>query len=149
MPSGKHQVEVNQSIESVWKFVSDINNWAPLVPGYMEHEIISEKQLTWKFVSDIGIMKRTLHMKVDIIEWEEPTKVTFLLQGINEKFDGNGYFEAHKLNQNKTTITGFLDITAQGMLGPAINPVLHRIIPETAKDLTDAIAIHLNGEISN
>lgn len=140
MPSGKHTVVVTMSIESVWNFVSDINKWAPLVPGYIEHEIINEKELTWKFVSDIGIIKRTLHMKVDIVKWEKPTKVTFHLKGINENFEGNGYFEAISKNADETMITGFLDITAKGVLGPAINPVLQRVIPETTRELTNAIA---------
>ncbi|WP_156291496.1 CoxG family protein [Oceanobacillus salinisoli] len=140
MPSGKHTVELNTSINTIWNFVRDINNWAPLVPGYIEHKILSENQSTWKFVSDIGIMKRTLHMKIDITNWEEPTKVTFNLTGINENFTGDGYFKAEEITEGKTNITGYLDITAKGVLGPAINPVLKTIIPKTTTDLTEAVA---------
>ncbi|WP_085991596.1 CoxG family protein [Oceanobacillus senegalensis] len=143
MPNGKYTTEIHTSIDRVWNFVSDINNWAPLVPGYIEHKIINDKQSTWKFVSDIGIIKRTLHMKIDITMWQEPTKVTFNLTGLNENFSGKGYFEAGSITDSKTSITGFLDITAKGVLGPAINPVLKTVIPKTATELTSEIAIKI------
>ncbi|MFD1849294.1 CoxG family protein [Oceanobacillus bengalensis] len=139
MASGTHTIKVNYPISKVWEFVSDINKWAPLVPGYIEHIIISENKLTWKFVSDIGIMKRTLHMDVKITNWQEPTKVTFNLKGINENFTGDGSFEAVSINDTETQITGFLNITAGGMLSPAINPVLKTVIPKTTTELTQAI----------
>jgi len=140
MPNGKHIVQVGQPIEVVWDFVSDINNWAPLVPGYIEHKIINDNQSTWKFVSDIGVIKRKLHMKVDITDWDEPTKVTFNLKGINENFKGSGYFEAEKISESSTNITGFLEINPGGVLAPVIKPALKTVIPQTATGLTKAIA---------
>lgn len=140
MPIGSHSVQVDCPIEEVWSFVKDINNWAPLVPGYIEHKIINENKSTWKFVSDIGIMKRTLHMEVDITEWQEPTKVPFNLKGINEKFAGTGYFEAEKITDMSTKVTGNLDIKAGGLRGRAINLVLKSVIPKTATDLTVAVS---------
>ena len=38
MPSGTHVTELDIPIDKVWDFVSDMNRWAPLVPGYIEHE---------------------------------------------------------------------------------------------------------------
>ncbi|WP_067726991.1 CoxG family protein [Oceanobacillus damuensis] len=140
MASGKHTVPVERPIETVWDFVSNINNWAPLVPGYIEHKIIDDKQSTWKFVSDIGVIKRTLHMKVTITNWQEPTKVTFDLKGINEKFTGSGYFEAEQITDTSTSITGYLEIKPGGLLAPAIKPALKSVIPKTTKGLTEAIA---------
>ncbi|WP_010651366.1 CoxG family protein [Oceanobacillus massiliensis] len=140
MPNGKHTVQVDRPIDAVWDFVSDINNWAPLVPGYIEHEIINEKQSTWKFVSDIGVIRRKLYMKVNITEWREPTKVTFDLKGINEKFSGSGYFEAEKVTDSSTLITGYLEIKPGGVLAPALKPALRSVLPKTAAGLTEAIA---------
>ncbi|RKQ28430.1 CoxG family protein [Oceanobacillus halophilus] len=140
MANGKHTVVLNVPIQTVWDFVSDINNWAPLVPGYIEHKIMNDSHSTWKFVSDIGFMKKTLHMKNNITKWEEPTKVTFLLEGLNENFSGSGFFEAKPVNDTTTKITGQLDITAGGFLAPAINPALKSVIPKTASELTNAVA---------
>ncbi|WP_404454967.1 SRPBCC family protein [Virgibacillus necropolis] len=140
MPRGIHQTELKTPIKDVWSFVSDMNKWAPLVPGYMDHEILNDRQSTWKFKGEIGIMQKTVHLKIDITEWQEPTKVTFNLTGLNENFKGNGYFEANAVTRGKTKITGFMNITAKGVMGPMINPILKTLIPKTTKDLTEAIA---------
>lgn len=48
---------------------------------------------------------------VTVQEWIEPTKVTFNLKGPNEKLLGKGYFLAEAINQSKTRMTAFLEIT--------------------------------------
>lgn len=140
MPSGTYATEVNVPILNVWNFVSDMNKWAPLVPGYIEHQILNEKQSTWTFKGDIGIMQKTVKLQIDITEWKEPTLVTFDLTGVSENFAGNGYFEAESITDSKTKMTGNLDITAKGMMGPMINTILKSFVPKTAEDLTKAIA---------
>lgn len=139
MPDGTHQTELQIPIENVWSFVSDMNKWAPLVPGYRDHEILNERQSTWKFIGDVGFMQKMIRLKIDIKEWQEPNKVTFDLRGLNENFKGNGYFEATAVNGKKTKITGHLTINAKGMKGPVLNPVLKSFVPKMTKDLTVAI----------
>src|SRR5699024_8164587 len=128
----------------IWNFVSDMDKWAPLVPGYIEHEIINERESTWIFKGDIGIMQKTVKLKIDITEWQEPTQVTFDLTGLNENFAGNGYFAAEKITDTKTKMTGNLDITAKGMMGPMINAILKNFVPKTAQQLTEAVASKIN-----
>lgn len=140
MPSGTTEVVLDLPIEKIWDFVSDMDKWAPLVPGYIDHEIISDMQSTWTFKGDIGIMQKTVKLQVDIKEWIEPTTVTFDLTGLNENFSGNGYFQADALSDHQTKMTGNLDITAKGMMGPMINAILKNFVPKTAEDLTNRIA---------
>ena len=140
MPSGTHVIKLDVPIEKVWNFVSDMNRWAPLVPGYIEHEILSDTQSTWTFKGDIGIMQKTVKLQIDITEWKEPSLVTFNLSGINENFAGNGYFKAEAISNSETEMHGNLDITAKGVMGPMINAILKSFVPKTAEDLTKAIA---------
>lgn len=140
MTSFSHQVEVNVPIHFVWEFVSNINHWAPLVPGYIDHHILSEKESTWSFKSDIGIIKKKIELKVDITIWQEPTKVTFNLTGLNEKFSGHGFFTVEAINQQKSLMTGHLDIKAEGMMAKMANAILQSSLPETTTDLTAAVA---------
>jgi len=140
MPNGIHTIELPVPIDRIWDFVSDMNKWAPLVPGYIEHEILSERQSTWAFKGDLGFMKKTVKLKIDIKEWIEPTKVTFDLSGLSDNFGGNGYFEAEAVNANTTKMTGYLDITAKGAMGPMVNSILKSFVPKTAQELTEAIA---------
>ncbi|HLO12462.1 MAG TPA: SRPBCC family protein [Pseudoneobacillus sp.] len=143
MPSGMHQVEVQLPIVEVWEFVKDMDNWAPLVPGYINHNKISENQSTWEFKSDVGIMKKKVNLMITIKEWNEPTKVTFDLKGINEKFSGNGYFIAEEVGAFKTKMTGFLDINAEGAMGSIVNNILKTTIPKTAEEMAIAISLKL------
>src|SRR5699024_5680976 len=121
-----------------------MDKWAPLVPGYIEHEIISDRQSTWTFKGDIGIMQKTVKLQIDITEWKEPTRVSFDLTGLNENFGGNGYFEAEPLSDSKTKMEGHLDITAKGMMGPMINTILKNFVPKTAEQLTEAVGNEIN-----
>lgn len=144
MPNGTHTVELQVPIERIWAFVQDMNNWAPLVPGYIHHEILSENQSTWEFKGDLGFMKKKVKLQVDITEWLEPTKVTFNLKGLSDNFNGGGYFEAEVIDANSTRMTGYLDITAGGMMGAMINTILKNFVPETATELTDTIAAKIH-----
>lgn len=143
MANGKHTIEIPQSSQEIWNFISDINKWAPLVPGYIDHEILNDRQSTWFIKGDLGFMKKKVNLKIDITEWIEPTKVTFDLTGLSDDLTGNGYFEAEVIDDNHTRITGYLDIEAKGAVGPMVtmtNTVLKKFVPQTAKDLTNAVA---------
>lgn len=140
MPSGIHQVVLDVPIEEVWAFVKDMDHWAPLVPGYIQHKKLSSRQSIWDFYADIGIIKKKISLMVTIREWIEPTKVTFDLKGMVDNFTGNGYFEAKPLGKDKTRMIGFLDIVAEGIMGRVINNILKTSVPELVKELTDNIA---------
>ena len=98
MPSGTHTTELDLPIEKVWDFVKDMDRWAPLVPGYIEHEIINDKQSTWTFKGDIGIMQKTVKLQIDITEWTEPSLVTFDLTGLNAREFGHYCKRGHGTN---------------------------------------------------
>ncbi len=140
MPNGNHTIELPVAIDRIWDFVSDMNKWAPLVPGYIEHEILSDRQSTWAFKGDLGFMKKTVKLKIDIKEWIEPTKVKFDLTGLSENFGGIGFFEAEAAGDNRSKMTGYLDITAKGAMSPMINSILKSFVPKTAQELSEAIA---------
>jgi len=140
MASGMHQVELNMPVERVWGFVSDMNNWAPLVPGYTEHVIINDRESIWKIHGDLGVVERTVSLKVTITEWMEPSNVSFHVTGLNGVCTGDGYFKAKPLADNKTEMTGFLNVKVKGMMGAMVNPVLKSLLPKMGRDFTEAVA---------
>lgn len=146
MPAGTHTVELPVAIEDIWTFVSDMNKWAPLVPGYINHEILSENESTWEFKGDLGFMKKKVKLKIDITEWREPTTVTFNLKGLSDNFKGGGYFEAEAIDAGHTKMTGNLDITAGGAMGPMINSIMKSFVPKTAEELTVAVSNKIKEE---
>jgi carbon monoxide dehydrogenase subunit G len=140
MPEGKHDIIIEVPIEQVWDFVKDMDNWAPLLPGYISHEKLNEKQSNWTFKETVGVLKKKISLQVTIKEWIEPTRVTFELKGINENLTGNGYFNAESLGQNRTKMTGYLQMTAEGALAPVMNAVMKNSLPKSGQELTEAIA---------
>ncbi|WP_456274615.1 CoxG family protein [Bacillus sp. AK031] len=149
MPSGLHKMQVEATVEELWKFVSVMDVWAPLVPGYIDHEIFNERESTWKFKTDLGLIKKKVHLKVDITDWQEPTKVTFNLTGLNERFNGHGYFQADTVVGDPSYMTGFLEINAEGPLAKMVNPLLNSILPEMTRELTEAVAYKVEGIYSS
>ncbi|WP_026575576.1 CoxG family protein [Bacillus sp. UNC438CL73TsuS30] len=143
MPSGMYQVEVNLPINEVWNFVKDMDNWAPLIPGYIQHRKFTNRQSTWEFYSIIGFIKKKISLMVTIKEWISPTKVTFNLKGVNENFSGEGYFLAEGIDQNKTRMTFSLEITAGGAMGGMVNKFLKSYLPKVTEEMAIAISTKL------
>ena len=141
MPSGMHQVELELPITVIWNFVKDMDNWAPLVPGYVNHEKLNNHQSTWEFKGDIGILKKTVSLMIDIKEWIPPHRVSFDLKA--EKYTGEGYFEAKAINTNKTKLIGYLDVTAVGAMEGMKNSLLKNAIPKSAEEMAEAISSKL------
>ncbi|MFJ7731423.1 CoxG family protein [Lysinibacillus sp. NPDC097231] len=140
MATGTHLVEVPVGIENVWDFVSDMEKWAKLVPGYNAHEMIDDKHSTWTFKGNVGVLKKTVEVEITILEWTAPSKVTFELKGLSDNFSGNGYFLAESIDAENTKMTGFLEVIAGGLAGPVLNPIFKPIVPKATQMLTDRVA---------
>lgn len=143
MPSEIQQLELAIPIEVVWDFIRDADNWAPLVPGYIQHEKINDQLITWEFKSDLGIMKKKVFLLIDIKEWKEPNRVSFELKRKNEKYLGEGYFEAKSINKNRTKVIGFLEINASGPMGTLANTLFKSAKPKSIEEIEEVISTRL------
>lgn len=139
MPISTYTNTFPVSHKDIWSFISDINNWAPLVPGYMSHEVFNDFDTIWKFKSDLGVVKKTIELKVHIIEWKEPTQITFEIEGLSNRFHGSGFFHVIAVNVNSTRITGNIDIKGTGSTGPMKNQLFKSFIPKLTEELTEAV----------
>lgn len=139
MGKGIHHVNVHASRSHVWEFIRDMNAWAPLVPGYKEHAVISDVQSTWKFTLRVGVMSKKVHVKVLITEWKEPSEVKFILRGINQKFTGEGFFKADEVNSSITAMTGVLSIESTSSLAKILESTFDKMVQELTMELTEAV----------
>lgn len=140
MAKGHHEIELDLPIHSIWNYISDINNWAPLVPGYQEHQIINERESIWKIHGDIGKFEKTVQLRVLITEWTPPSVIHFELSNFNQTCVGNGYFKAASLTTKRTKMIGYLNVKIKGKLKPVINPILTTIVPKVGKNFTEKVA---------
>lgn len=139
MATASHTTTVKASQQEVWAFVSDMEKWAKLVPGYRKHEMLNDKQSTWTFAGNVGILKKSVEVQIDITGWEEPSKISFNLTGLSDKFTGSGYFEA-KEQGDSTEMTGHLEIKAGGLAAAVLNPVFSAVLPKATTMLTERVA---------
>lgn len=136
---GIHHVNVHASRSHVWEFIRDMNAWAPLVPGYKEHTIVSDVQSTWKFTLHVGVVRKKVHVKVLVTEWKEPSLVKFILRGIDQKFTGEGFFKANEVNSSITAMTGSLTIESTSSLAKILESTFDKMVQELTKELTEAV----------
>lgn len=97
MPEVEHTTTVAASLPQVWNFVEDMDNWAPFLTGYQRHEKINRDESIWVVKGELGGLTRTAEFKVQVTEWQEPSRVTFVMQGIQEPVTGSGEFLATDL----------------------------------------------------
>ena len=90
MPEVTYTTTMKLPVTEVWDFVKDMNNWAPFLTGYQQHEILSETDSIWTLKGDVGILSRVVKLKAHVTEWAGPERVCFTLTGLNEQVEGGG-----------------------------------------------------------
>lgn len=80
------------SVQTIWDFVCEMDNWAPLLTGYQSHEKQSADESVWTLKGNVGSLTRTVKFQVEVTEWAGPERVTFTLKGLNEALEGQGEF---------------------------------------------------------
>jgi carbon monoxide dehydrogenase subunit G len=93
VPEATHEIDISVPIQTIWDFVKDMNNWAPMVTGYQRHEVYDDRNSLWVLKGDMGALSRTVELEVKITEWNGPHEVRFLLKGKNEDVTGDGTFQ--------------------------------------------------------
>ncbi len=139
MATTTYKTNITAPNEKVWQFVSNIENWASLVPGYRKHTMLNDKQSTWTFSGTVAGMTKTVEVQIDITDWEEPSKIGFALQGLSDKFTGAGYFEATPVSATTTDMTMNLELKAGGIAGVALNPIFKIALPLAAEKLAGRV----------
>ena len=139
MAIASHSVNISASVENVWEYVSQIENWATMVPAYKEHEQIDEQKSVWTFEGNFKGLKKTVKMELDITEFHAPSTIRFELKGLTDNFTGSGQFTAEE-TAGQTTMTGTVEVNAGGLSGAVLSPVLKMVLPKVTSRLTEKIA---------
>jgi carbon monoxide dehydrogenase subunit G len=131
---------------TVWDFVRDMNNWAPLTRGYQEHEVIDDRESIWTVKGDLGPISRITKFRVNITEWVEGEKVAFTVTGLNEPINGQGAITIADGDPGSTAIQGNATIEMGGTLGPVVNQLIVPFVEEGADELVTKIVIAVTGD---
>lgn len=134
MAQASHSVTVPVGQEKVWSFVSNIEKWAKLVPGYKEHKMIDDKKSLWTFEGNMKGITKTIEMELNIVEFVEPSNIKVEITGLSDKFTGSGQFQAAP-EENGTQMTGTVEVNAGILLAPMVKIIL----PKVTSRLTEKI----------
>jgi carbon monoxide dehydrogenase subunit G len=147
MPEISYQTTMAASRPTVWEFVRDINNWAPLTRGYQAHEIVNDRESIWTVKGDVGPISRVTKFKVTITEWVDGERVAFTVNGLNEPINGWGAITiADGDAPASTAIEGNATIEMGGTLGPVVNHLIVPFVEEGADELVTKIVIAVTGD---
>lgn len=142
MPEVSHTVTVRAKPEDVFAFVKNFDNWAPFLIGYQSYDVIDDTDSIWTLKGDVGILSRTVQLKVHISEWVEGQRVAFELKGLTESVEGNGHFLV-AAGPEGSSLTFNLRLHAGGLSGPMVNAVMTPLLRPAATSLANKIAARL------
>ena len=146
MPEISYTTTMAAPRATVWEFVRDMNNWAPLTRGYQEHEVLNERESIWTVKGDLGPISRITKFHVTITEWVEGEKVAFTVKGLNEPINGEGAILISDGEAASTAIQGNATIEMGGTLGPVVNHLIVPFVEEGADELVTKIVIAVTGD---
>ena len=138
MAQASHSVTVPASQDKVWAFVSRLEKWATMVPGYKSHVQQDENTSIWTFEGNMKGLKKTVQLELKIVEFNEPSNIKFEFKGITENFSGSGQFTA-EAEGNGTKMTGIVEAEAGGIAKVALNPMIKMLLPKVTTRLTEKI----------
>ena len=144
MAIASHSVNIPASVDNVWNYVSQIENWATMVPAYKEHEQLDEQTSVWTFEGNFKGFTKTVKMELTITEFHEPSMIRFELNGITDNFTGSGEFTAEETTAGETTMIGTVEVNAGGLTGAVLSPVIKMVLPKVTTRLTEKIARQIN-----
>ncbi len=139
MPDVTYPVTILAPLARTWDFVSDMRNWAELMPGYQAMDTIDDANSTWKIKGDVGILSKLVTLDVHIAEWVTREHVDFTYKCREEPLEAQGSLRAEADGARATRLTFYLAAQAGGMLGPVVNALLAKVLPGMARDFADAV----------
>ncbi|MEQ2526640.1 SRPBCC family protein [Robertmurraya yapensis] len=134
---------IDAPINWVWDFLQDFSHWAPIVPGYVSHEVISSKKSNWVYTTDLGIIKKKFEFELEILSLTPPRSMTFQVNGLNEGFTGHGSIEAKKLKSDRTFVNATLDLQPTGNLAKIIKPLIKSNPPKITQEFKEAVTARI------
>lgn len=142
MPEIMHSMKLEYPVTKLWKLVNSPDQLVTIIPGYVNHEIVSDRKFAVSFKVKYGMIKKLVKMHIDIHKCAEPHLMTFSFKSDSKHIIGNGKYMARPLNPKNTKLTITLDVYAQGAMGPMINSFLRNYEPqqEWESQITNALA---------
>lgn len=119
-----YTMKLDLPLAKVWEIIGAYEMWGPLLPGYLGHERINEKESVWKIKREIGFIKTKFDIGIGIKEWNEPHSIKFQFEDRKERFSGDCFVEIKEIAENETLLTVSVRYSVSGSLSKMISNIM-------------------------
>jgi carbon monoxide dehydrogenase subunit G len=133
MIEAEHTLLVDVPITRVWDYVVNIRNWAELMPGLRDCDIIDENDSRWTLKIGVGGMVRTVNVAVHVDEWDGPERAVFSYRLEGDPVDGGGAYKAVPKGPDQTEITLSVRVVGSGPVAPMWEALGRPVLPQFVK----------------
>lgn len=137
MPLYSYDIEVNVPIEEGWNYISDFNNWTPLISGFESYQAISNKEIRWIFVTNLIIYKKRTEVITEITTWRKPSTIAFNVRGVSDELNATVHLNAQSIHPTRTKLSATVQIAPEGFLSKVIINQLESALEKKKKGTND------------
>ena len=137
MPEAKKVFEVDAPIEKVWGFLRDMKQVGSCVPGCEGVCIVNEKDTDWKVKVSFGPFSKAIIMRAHTTLEDPPNKGEWTATG--DDLYTKGSVELRTLSENKTEVTYWSSVSANGILAKLAEPIIGLKISADATEFAECV----------
>lgn len=144
----EHQqpISIGAANALVWSYVSDMANWAAIMPGFRDYEVVSDADSRWTLKVGVGALVKTVHVLVHIDLWREPDRVEFSYRLEGEPVSGSGAYQATSPVPDATEVMLTVSIVGSGPMAPAWEAMARPILPRLANGFAQELKLRIESE---
>lgn len=137
MINTEQTIVIEAPIDDVWVFARDILNWAQLMPGLQDCDVLDEDNSRWTLKVGVGALVRTVRVAVHVDRWAGPSEVDFTFMLASDPVNGGGTYRARSLNQNSTELVLAVRVVGSGPMAPMWEAMGRPLLPKLARGFAD------------
>lgn len=137
MPDAKKIFTVDAPIEKVWQFLRDMKQVGSCVPGCEGVCIVNEKDTDWKVKVSFGPFSKVIIMRAHTTLENPPRKGEWIATG--DDLYTKGSVELRTLSENKTEVTYWSSVSANGILAKLAEPIIKLKISADAAEFAECV----------
>jgi carbon monoxide dehydrogenase subunit G len=138
MPEIDKTFDIDAPPQETWEYMTDMQNFASHLPGFVEYEEEDEKTSFWTVKIDLSMFSKELTFEVDVQEEEYP-KAAFTLEPVDQPADGEGSVEFEPADGGGTTISLYVQSEASGRMSPFLNKVIGKALDKVSEEFVQNI----------
>lgn len=142
----EQSIAIGVGIDAVWTYVSDLQRWAAIMPGYREFEPIDADDSRWVLKVGVGGLVRTVKVLVHVERWDGPGRVDFAYRLEGDPVQGSGAYTARALGPHETEITLKVQVVGGGPMAPMWEAMGGPLLPQFARSFAEQLKAKIEAE---